>query len=51
MDLAECVVFAAITRLPEHLLGGLKQTLDCLDLKIEGNKIKSKCYIECPRQR
>ena len=29
LDLAERVVFAAITRLPERLLGELKQRFDC----------------------
>ena len=38
---------AAITRLPERLLGELKQRVDLLGLKIEG-KIKSKSYIELP---
>ena len=44
-------VVAAITRLPERLLGELKQTLRLLVLKIEGDKIKSKCYIECQQKK
>ena len=50
LDLAKCVVvvIAAITRLPERLLERIEADTRLLGLKIEGNKIKSKCYIEGP---
>ena len=37
---------ASITRLPERLLEELKADTRLLVLKIEGDKIKSKCYTE-----
>ena len=43
-----CCCYYKATR---ALVRGIEADARLLGLKIEGNKIKSKCYIECPRQR